>query len=116
MRRGRYDHRMNASFTRFLIPAAALLFAVSSFAQQANPDAGFVAPRPKRTQVEASSVEKPAPYDINGVVAQAFKIKKPLELVNPLAPQQYGDGQESVSWDPDNPEKPKGIILFGIQW
>jgi hypothetical protein len=37
-------------------------------------------------------------------------------MVNPLAPTKYGDGQDSVSWDPDNPEKPKGIILFGVQW
>jgi hypothetical protein len=32
-----------------------------------------------------------------------------------MAPKKY-DSQEDVSWDPDNPEKPKGIILFGIQW
>jgi hypothetical protein len=107
---------MNALFTRLFIPAAALLVAASSFAQQVNPDAGFVAPSLKKTQVDATPIGKPAPYDINGVVAQAFKTKKPLELVNPLAPQKYGDGQDSISWDPDNPEKPKGIILFGVQW
>jgi hypothetical protein len=107
---------MNALFTRLLIPAAAFLVAASALAQQANPDAGFLAPRPQKIQVESVTLQKPAPYDINGVVAQAFKMKKPLELVNPLAPQKYGDGEESVSWDPDNPEKPKGIILFGVQW
>lgn len=107
---------MNALFTRFFILTVTILIADFSSAQQANPDEAFVAPRPKRTQVEAAPIVKPAPYDINGVVAQAFKMKKPLELVNPLAPQQYGDGQESISWDPDNPEKPRGIILFGVQW
>lgn len=107
---------MNALFTRLFIPAAAFLIAASAFAQQSNPDAGFVAPSPKRIQVDGVPLEKPAPYDINGVVAQAFKMKKPLEMVNPLAPTKYGDGQDSVSWDPDNPEKPKGIILFGVQW
>jgi hypothetical protein len=107
---------MNALFTRLLIPAAAFLVAASSFAQQANPDAGFVAPRSKKIQVDGVPLENPAPYDINGVVAQAFKMKKPLEMVNPLAPSKYGGGQDSVSWDPDNPEKPKGIILFGVQW
>jgi hypothetical protein len=35
--------------------------------------------------------------------------------VNPLAPQTEG-ASEDISWDPDNPEKPKGIILLGIQW
>lgn len=93
-----------------------MLIAVSpSFAQQSNPDAGFVAPKSKKVKVDTSAIGKPAPYDINGVVAQAFKMKKPLELVNPLAPEKYG-GSEDISWDPDNPEKPKGIILFGIQW
>lgn len=85
-------------------------------AQQANPDAGFVAPRPARPKVETTPVEKPSSFDISGVVAQAFKMKRPLQMVNPLAPARYGDGSESVSWDPDKPEKPKGIILFGIQW
>lgn len=110
---------MNGLFFRTLLrvlAATAALVAVStSFAQQPNPDAGFIAPKPKKVQVETSVIGKPAPYDINGVVAQAFKMKKPLELLNPLAPEQYG-GSEDVSWDPDNPEKPKGIILFGIRW
>ena len=42
-------------------------------------------------------------------------MKKPLELINPLAPARY-DKDEDITWDPDNPEKPKGIILLGIQW
>jgi hypothetical protein len=106
---------MNGAFSRLLITAAALLAVSTSFAQQSNPDAGFVAPKPKKTRIDTTTVGKPAPYDINGVVAQAFKMKKPLELVNPLAPQTEG-ASEDISWDPDNPEKPKGIILLGIQW
>jgi hypothetical protein len=106
---------MNGLFPRFLVPAAVILAASFSFAQQASQDADFVAPKPKKAKVDTAPIEKPAPYDINGVVAQAFKMKKPLELVNPLAPQKYG-GSEDISWDPDNPEKPKGIILFGIRW
>ena len=106
---------MNGMLPQFIVPAAALLVATSSFSQQASQDADFVAPKPKKAKVETAPIEKPAPYDINGVVAQAFKMKKPLELVNPLAPQKYG-GSEDISWDPDNPEIPKGIIIFGIRW
>ena len=84
-------------------------------AQQASSDAGFVAPRRTKPKVDTVPVEKPAPYDINGVVAQAFKMKKPLEMINPLAPASYG-GNQDISWDPDNPEIPKGIIILGIQW
>ena len=106
---------MKGLLSRFLVPAAALLAASLSLAQQASQDADFVAPKTKKARVDTTPIEKPAPYDINGVVAQAFKMKKPLELVNPLAPQKYG-GSEDISWDPDNPEKPKGIIILGIQW
>ena len=106
---------MKGLLSRFLVPAAALLAASLSLAQQASQDAEFVAPKTKKARVDTTPIEKPAPYDINGVVAQAFKMKKPLELVNPLAPQKYG-GSEDISWDPDNPEKPKGIIILGIQW
>ena len=104
--------------SHLLIPLAALLmagFIPSSVAQQGNPDADFVAPRPAKPKMETIPVEKVSPYDINGVVAQAFKMKKPLELINPLAPARY-DKDEDITWDPDNPEKPKGIILLGIQW
>ena len=85
-------------------------------AQQANPDAGFVAPRPKAPQTETTPIEKPAGSEITGIVAQAFKMKKPLHLISPFEPAKYGDGSDSISWDPDKPEKPKGFILFGIQW
>ena len=102
-------------FPLFFLIAGALL-ATSAPAQQAG-DEGFVAPNRPRPKVETTTViEKPAPYDITGIVAQAFNMKKPLQLVNPLAPAKEGDGHDNVSWDPDKPEKPKGIILFGIQW
>jgi hypothetical protein len=106
---------MNGIFPRILLTVL-LIAAGTSFAQQAAPDAGFVAPRPKKTKVETVPVEKPSSYEITGVVKQAVDLKKPLELINPLAPEKYGDGSEDVSWDPDNAEKPKGIVLFGVQW
>ncbi|MEI6323499.1 MAG: hypothetical protein WCP60_10395 [bacterium] len=110
---------MNGRSHRNLISLFCLLAALLApalTAQQAAPDAGFVAPRPTRPKVETTPVEKPAPFDITGIVAQAFNMRRPLQMINPLAPARYGDGSESVSWDPDKPEKPKGIILFGIQW
>lgn len=106
---------MKGLFFRIHVATATLLAVSASFAQQANSDVDFIAPKQKKVNVDTSVIGKPAPYDINGVVAQAFKMKKPLELVNPLAPQKYG-GSEDISWDPDNPEIPKGIILFGIRW
>ena len=110
---------MNGKSHRYFIIrfcAMTVLLAPALMAQQVNPDAGFIAPRPSRPKVETTPIEKPSTFDISGIVAQAFKMRKPLQMINPLAPARYGDGRESVSWDPDKPEKPKGIILFGIQW
>ena len=106
---------MNGTFPRFFIAGAVLLAVSTSIAQQASSDAGFIAPKPRKTRVEAAPLEKDSAYDVTGVSAQAAKMKNPLELINPLAPAKYV-GTEDVSWDPDNPEKPKGIILLGIQW
>jgi hypothetical protein len=113
---------MNAKRSRHILFAVLLLTGVVSLplsAQQTNsPDAGFVAPTvPKVPEpTESVPIEKPSPYDVTGIVAQAFKMKKPLRLLSPLAPAKEGDGKDNVSWDPEKPEKPKGIILFGLQW
>lgn len=41
--------------------------------------------------------------------------KKETPVIEPPCPQKEGASEE-ISWDPDNPEKPKDIILLGIQW
>jgi len=96
--------------------ALGLLLNASAYAQQATADASFVAPGSTKPAADNVVMEKQAPYDIGGIVAQAFKMKKPLRMLSPLAPAKDGDGHDNVSWDPDKPEKPKGIILLGIQW
>jgi len=106
---------MNGLFPRIFL-ASLLMAAATSYAQQANPDAGFVAPKHKKTKVDTAPIEKPSTVEVTGVVKQAVDMKKPLELINPFAPDKYGDGSQDVSWDPDNADKPKGIILFGLQW
>jgi hypothetical protein len=113
---------MNGKPPRLILIVTTLLLTGSGFAQQTNSDASFITPAPKKPKVQTEKKaapavdQKPAPYDVVGVVQQAFKMKHPLDLVNPLAPKKDGSGQDNVSWDPDNREKPKGIIIFGIQW
>lgn len=54
---------------------------------------------------------------IDGVVAAIFaRPVSALELVNPLAPAEYGNGEAFISRDPEEPEKPKGIIIFGFEF
>jgi hypothetical protein len=47
-----------------------------------------------------------------GVVQVAVRQGQPLQLINPVAPVRYGNGQQHVMHDPEDPGKPKGISLF----
>lgn len=47
-----------------------------------------------------------------GVIPTAIRNGNPLQLINPAAPARYGNAQEHVVYDPQNPGKPKGIKLF----
>jgi hypothetical protein len=49
---------------------------------------------------------------VSGVVPRAIRGGNPLQMLNPRAPARYGTAQESVSFDPHNPGKWKGIKLF----
>lgn len=47
-----------------------------------------------------------------GVIPTAVRNGNPLQLLNPNAPARYGNSQEHVSHDPQDPGKPKGVKLF----
>lgn len=75
----------------------------------------FVAPQdPAETPVIPIPVAPQPSFE--GIVAAIFKNRQPWQLINPLAPAEYGDGEAFVSRNPDDPEKPKGFIFFGIEW
>ena len=97
-----------------LLIAAGLLVACSCLAQD------FVAPRQPRRAVEEPAPRAVSPLDpdstVEGVVAAAFQMKEPWQLVNPAAAKGYGDGRYLVSWDPNDEGKPKGFILFGVSF
>jgi len=97
---------------RILLLMAAVSLAGSCFAQD------FVAPRQPVREV-APPPRPVTPLDpdstIEGVVAAAFQMRQPWQLINPLAPRGYGDGRYLVSWDPNDEGKPKGFIVFGFR-
>ena len=97
-----------------LLIAAGLLVAGYCLAQD------FVAPRQPRRAVEEPAPRAVSPLDpdstVEGVVAAAFQMKEPWQLVNPAAAKGYGDGRYLVSWDPNDEGKPKGFILFGVRF
>ena len=41
----------------------------------------------------------------------------PIQMLNPRAPSKYyGSVDETVTYDPYNPSRITGIILFGLRW
>ena len=66
-----------------------------------------------RTTILKSRVPAAAPLvSTEGVVQVAIRQGNPVQLINPVAPARYGNGQEHVMHDPNDPGKPKGISLF----
>jgi len=61
----------------------------------------------------APTVRRPT---VEGIVAEIFTVKKPWQLVNPAAPKEYGDGRNNVSHSEKDTGKPKGFILFALEW
>jgi len=63
---------------------------------------------------------------VDGAVQKAVRSGNPLQMVNPFAPQEYGDGSECVYNDGEHDSignqnrgregKPKGIRLFAFAW
>jgi len=66
-----------------------------------------------KTTILKSSLPAAAPIvPTEGVVQVAIRPGSPMQLINPLAPARYGNGQEHVMHDPNDPGKPKGVSLF----
>ncbi len=55
---------------------------------------------------------------VSGIVAKVFDEQQPWQLVNPAAPKSAGTGRTNgtVSEDATQPGKPRGFILFAIDW
>ncbi len=74
---------------------------------------------------QAKEVQKPGP---GGAVVDGVRKGNPLQLINPLAPGEYGTGEEyvyhssetdpgtSATCTPPNRKRALGIKLFAILW
>lgn len=77
----------------------------------------FIAPRPPaEVPVRPVPVAPDARPTIEGIVAEIFRDRQPWQLVNPAAPARYGNGRNTVSWDPNDPGKPKGFIVLALDF
>lgn len=103
-------------FFPIITVSIALFFFNNLNAQQTRQvDTEFVAPR-KLKRIPPKKVEQQSPVKLDGSLTKAFKSKEPWQMVSPLAPASYGNGEDNVSKDPDEVGRNEGLLLFGIQW
>ena len=92
-----------------ILSALAILATVSMAAAQSDSFA---------TSVDRSLPQKPQPAPpitipgTGGVFQVAIRQGSPLQMLNPMAPPQYGTADEHVTHDPKDPGKPKGFKFF----
>ena len=85
-------------------------------------DGAFYVPLPmgedaeeQRSDQELDDPEVRQPTD--GILTRLFRPRGASKLLNPRAPKELGHGQNTVSTDPNDPDKkPKGFILFSFNW
>lgn len=65
-------------------------------------------------------LETPKPIPDSGVrygglISQAGQMKQPLQLFNPLAPPEYGNGLQNLALNPET-GRAEGVTLFSIHF
>ena len=122
--------------TLFLLTACALSLGVVSAANAQSADGTTTTTRTTRRtistrtntaltarlrRIEAQSQQNlsaTAPRsNIDGSVTRAARSGNPLQMVNPLAPAEYGDGSDVTRRDPEDPfQRPQGLRLFVVNF
>lgn len=105
-----------------MIVALALLAAGAS-AQVPGMDRNL-STRAARLEREKALVAQPDYYNnrivgrrvtYSGIVVQAITVENPLQLLNPAAPEKYGNGEDSVTRDPKSGQV-NGLKIFSIEF
>ncbi len=76
----------------------------------------------QRVQEAVLVLKAPKPNEIvrtnltySGILVQAVKTRNPLQLLNPLAPAEYGAAEDNLVRDPIN-GRASGLKFFAIQF
>ncbi len=57
------------------------------------------------------------PSRIDGSVTRVVRSNSPLQMINPLAPKEYGDGSDVTRREPEDPyQRPEGLRLFAVEF
>jgi hypothetical protein len=52
-----------------------------------------------------------------GAIPRAARGGNPIQMINPMAPRRYyGDVEDTVTYDPNDPRRITGLILLGLRW
>ena len=77
---------------------------------------------PVLTTAPVFSLKQEAPNEIirsnisySGIAVEVVKTKRPLQLLNPLAPPEYGTPEDNLARDSIN-QRPTGLKLFAIHF
>ncbi len=65
------------------------------------------------TTVKPRKDGKPIQYQYDGAIVRAARADHPLQMINPKAPEKYGNGSENLSIHPRTGQV-EGIKLFSI--
>ncbi len=65
----------------------------------------------------APGVQRDGQVSVDGSIARAVRSGAPLQMINPFAPAQYGDGSDMVNRVPEDPEqRPRGFRLLAFEF
>ena len=54
---------------------------------------------------------------VDGSVTRVVRSNNPLQMVNPFAPKEYGDGSDVTRREPEDPyQRPEGLRLFAVEF
>jgi len=67
--------------------------------------------------IRAANNTTVAPARVDGSVVRAFRSGNPLQMVNPDAPAEYGNGNDVTRHEVDDPfQRPQGLRLFAFEF
>lgn len=65
----------------------------------------------------AGSLSRDGRVTADGSVVRAVRSGQPLQMINPFAPANFGDGSDMVRREPEDPEqRPRGFKLLAFQF
>lgn len=93
--------------------ASAIAAGTRDYIYTPDPITGIIVQRPNI----ASPLSRDGRISVDGSVARGIRSGQPLQMVNPFAPANYGDGSDMVRREPDDPDgRPRGFKLLAFEF